>query len=133
MNSTTYKEYLQQTLYKEAVQKAANGKGTVDVDPAELILILEGTAESQSISYDDEICLCKTCSQETTVTRQEQYVFNSESTTLEVKCLNCLIDTLSKDQRELQQISAVQWFLKDQGLEEDFELFYEELKSRKES
>lgn len=123
--------------YKCLRKRSCRGKAaektylSIDVEELELLLSEMRFAElTQRLEQTEEEYPCNSCGLLTRITRSEQYVIKPYSENLEVKCLNCLIDTLKSDQQELEQLKAINWFLKEHNLEEDFDVFLKELSHR---
>ena len=131
-NSAHYQSFLIKALEKEIGIATQQKESYLLMDIGELIFLLKNVKSGINLSATDatEECTCISCGLLTTVTRAEQYIVKQHSSTIEVKCLNCLIDTLKMDQRELEQLKAVNWFLNDHDLEEDFNEFLKELNHR---
>ena len=94
--------------------------------------MLSEVNNTNDVSAEDnsEEHFCIRCVKPTLVTRSEQYVVKPHSINVEVKCLDCVIDTLKDDKQELEQTRDVNWFLKEHDLEEEFEAFRTELSHR---
>lgn len=127
-----YTNFLVKSLEKEVAAAKCRNAGYLNVDVAELEILLSEVNSKNEVSAegDTEDHFCIHCAKPTTVTRSEQYVIKTHSVDVEVKCLDCLIDTLKTDQHELEQTRDVNWFLKEHDLEEDFEAFRTELSHR---
>lgn len=127
-----YTNFIVKCLEKEVSTAKQRSAGYLKVDLAEIELLLSevnSTNEFSPDSYHEEH-FCIRCFKPTTVSRSEQYVVKTHSIDVEVKCLDCVIDTLKDDQQELEQTREVNWFLKEYDLEEDFEAFRNELSHR---
>ncbi len=127
-----YSTFLTKALEKEVSNAKQLKKPYLSVDVEELELLLNEVRMAKQTPQEqvEEEHPCNSCGSLTYVTRSEQYVIKPYSTTVEVKCLNCLIDTLKSDQQELEQLKAINWFLKEHDLEEDFDVFLKELSHR---
>lgn len=73
--------------------------------------------------------ICYICQKETTVLRNEQIAVLENSDQLSVKCLDCVFNQMKYMRAESEQLFSYRWFVKEKGLEEDFEYFYEEQKT----
>lgn len=131
-NLNCYQSFLIKALEKEIKTATQQNQSYLFMDIGELKFLLNNVISKSELSSSetDEEHTCISCGLLTTVTRAEQYIIKQHSSTIEVKCLNCLIDTLKMDQRELEQLKAVNWFLNDHDLEEDFNKFLKELNHR---
>ncbi|MGB6409292.1 MAG: hypothetical protein WBF39_17585 [Planococcus donghaensis] len=125
--------FLTNALEKEVAEAKLLKKAylSVDVDELELLLSeIQFAKQIQHLEQTEEEYPCNSCGLPTRITRSEQYTIKPCSDSLKVKCLNCLIDTLKSDQQELEQLKAINWFLKEHNLEEDFDVFLKELSYR---
>lgn len=127
-----YTNFLVKSLAQEVSAAKRRNAGYLNVDVAELEILLSEVNSKNDVSTegDTEEHFCINCAKPTAVTRTEQYVIKTHSVDVEVKCLDCLIDTLKSDQHELEQTRDVNWFLKEHELEEEFEAFRTELSHR---
>ncbi|WP_281864946.1 hypothetical protein [Planomicrobium okeanokoites] len=128
-----YTSFLVKSLDKEVLKAKKTSAGYLKVDLEEMEYLLSELKHSASPSAESnaEEHFCISCTKPTEITRSDQYVIKPNSITVEIKCLDCVIDTLKGDQAELEQIRSVNWFLKEHDLEEDFEAFQIELDRRK--
>lgn len=119
-----YLSYIIQCIEKEAQAKRLGLTDDFVLDWGELQLLLTHAKKGKLLAFNqDETYNCSLCGVETPLVREEQYIVKPDSNVIEAKCLHCLIDTLKEDQSELQQITALHWFLKENNLEEEFDLF----------
>jgi len=129
---TLYSNFLIKCLEKDISTAKRKSASYIQVDIEELELLLSEIRKSNEFSSDENeishFCIC--CAKPTLVSRSEQYVVKPHSIYVEIKCLDCVIDTLKGDQRELEQTRDVNWFLKEHNLEEEFEAFRVELSHR---
>lgn len=127
-----YTNFLVKSLAQEVSAAKRRRAGYLNVDVAELEILLSEVNSTNDVSAEENVedHFCIRCAKATTVTRPEQYVIKTHSVDVEVKCLDCLIDTLKNDQHELEQTRDVNWFLKEHDLEEEFEAFRTELSQR---
>lgn len=128
-----YTNFLIKCLEKEISTAKQNNADYLKIDIKELEILLSEVNSMNEFSAEEkeEVHFCICCAKPTLVTRSEQYVIKPHSIQVEVKCLDCVIDTLKGDQCELEQTIDVNWFLKEHDLEEEFEAFRIELSHRK--
>lgn len=131
-NYSMYTSFVIASLEKEVATMKQRKSGYLKVDVGEMELLLSEIKEKnlRSISGSHEEYFCNTCTKSTVISRVEQYVIKPLDGAMEIRCLNCLIDTLKNDQYELEQLQAINWFLREHNLEEDFEAFRNELSYR---
>lgn len=129
-NEKQYAAFLVQCIEIEGKAKSLRDSDVLPIQWSELKLILSQFNSSETHLEEDETMNCCVCKKETQVTRAEQFIVKLESSDIEAKCMDCLVDALKKDQDELRQIQAYKWFLKDQNLEDEFEHFISEVKNQ---
>lgn len=134
-NLEQYAAFLVQSIQGEADKKKLKPNDTYSIQWAELELLLsrinlEISNKIEFTNEPSELQHCCSCRTLTLVNRMEQLIVKQDSDDILYKCLNCVIDTLKKDQMEFQQVRAYHWFLKEHNLEEDFKLFIKEVGNR---
>lgn len=125
MTELEYFSLLKGMFEENAKKRGLHDGAKINIDWGELRFILSIAGSLMQNSNNSKMDYsCFVCGDTTQIIRTEQrFIVNKLEC---IKCMNCLMDQLLANRAETEQLHEYWWYIRESGLEENFEYFCRE-------